>query len=91
MSIQIRLENEGSDEELETDMLYSPQLALKLALTEWLAEFGEPHQYNSKDPPHAALLTSEVCSPPVPFQDTKQTMRYSKGRCPESLMNNAVV
>lgn len=29
-------------------MLYSPQLALKLALTEWLGEFGVPHQYNSK-------------------------------------------
>lgn len=48
VSIQIKLENEGSDEELETDMLYSPQLALKLALTEWLSEFGVPHQYNSK-------------------------------------------
>ena len=49
MSIQIKLENEGSDEELETDMLYSPQLALKLALTEWLGEFRVPHQYNSKN------------------------------------------
>lgn len=48
VSIQIKLENEGSDEELETDILYSPQLALKLALTEWLGEFGVPHQYNSK-------------------------------------------
>lgn len=48
VSIQIKLENEGSDEELETDMLYSPQLALKLALTEWLGEFCVPHQYNSK-------------------------------------------
>lgn len=48
VSIQIKLENEGSDEELETDMLYSPQLALKLALTEWLGDFIEPHQYNSE-------------------------------------------
>lgn len=48
MSIQIKLENEGSDEELETDMLYSPQLALKLALTEWLGEFCLPRQSNSK-------------------------------------------
>lgn len=47
VSIQIKLENEGSDEELETDILYSPQIALKLALTEWLIEFGVPHQYNS--------------------------------------------
>lgn len=47
VSIQIKLENEGSDEELETDILYSPQIALKLALTEWLSEFGVPHQYNS--------------------------------------------
>ncbi|KAJ7984223.1 hypothetical protein DPEC_G00362430 [Dallia pectoralis] len=45
VSIQIKLENEGSDEELETDMLYSPQLALKLALTEWLGEFVVPHHY----------------------------------------------
>lgn len=51
MSIQIKLENEGSDEELETDMLYSPQLALKLALTEWLGEFCVPRQYNSKRRP----------------------------------------
>lgn len=51
VSIQIKLENEGSDEELETDMLYSPQLALKLALTEWLGEFCIPHQYNSKSVP----------------------------------------
>lgn len=48
MSIQIKLENEGSDEELETDMLYSPQLALKLALTEWLGEFCVPRQYNGE-------------------------------------------
>lgn len=52
VSIQIKLENEGSDEELETDMLYSPQLALKLALTEWLAEFSVPLQYNSKSNPN---------------------------------------
>lgn len=51
MSIQIKLENEGSDEELETDMLYSPQLALRLALTEWLTEFSVPHLYNSKTDP----------------------------------------
>lgn len=50
VSIQIKLENEGSDEELETDMLYSPQLALKMALSEWLNDFGVPHQYNSKSP-----------------------------------------
>lgn len=48
VSIQIKLENEGSDEELETDMLYSPQLALKLALTEWLGEFCVPRQYNGE-------------------------------------------
>lgn len=65
MSIQIKLENEGSDEELETDMLYSPQLALKLALTEWLGEFGVPHQYNSKSSPllypHLLSLCVFVC------------------------------
>ncbi|XP_039857042.1 protein O-GlcNAcase isoform X3 [Simochromis diagramma] len=53
VSIQIKLENEGSDEELETDILYSPQLALKLALTEWLGEFGVPHQYNSRQVPQS--------------------------------------
>ncbi|XP_048869366.1 protein O-GlcNAcase [Brienomyrus brachyistius] len=60
VSIQIRLENEGSDEELETDVLYSPQLALKLALTDWLAEFGEPHQYNSRQVPHSGPKSSAV-------------------------------
>lgn len=58
VSIQIKLENEGSDEELETDMLYSPQLALKLALTEWLGEFGVPHQYNSKNRPINVLYST---------------------------------
>lgn len=48
VSIQIKLENEGSDEDIETDVLYSPQMALKLALTEWLQEFGVPQQYSSK-------------------------------------------
>uniref|UniRef100_A0A6Q2ZGJ4 Protein O-GlcNAcase n=1 Tax=Esox lucius TaxID=8010 RepID=A0A6Q2ZGJ4_ESOLU len=72
VSIQIKLENEGSDEELETDMLYSPQLALKLALTEWLGEFVVPHHYNSRQVPHsgakssaidmATLGTSSLCS-----------------------------
>lgn len=48
VSIQIKLENEGSDEDIETDVLYSPQMALKLALTEWLQDFGVPHQYSSE-------------------------------------------
>lgn len=48
VSIQIKLENEGSDEDIETDVLYSPQMALKLSLTEWLQEFAVPHQYSSK-------------------------------------------
>uniref|UniRef100_A0A667YDS5 O-GlcNAcase n=1 Tax=Myripristis murdjan TaxID=586833 RepID=A0A667YDS5_9TELE len=60
VSIQIKLENEGSDEELETDMLYSPQLALKLALTEWLGEFGVPHQYNSRQVPHSGAKNSAI-------------------------------
>ncbi|KAM9366035.1 protein O-GlcNAcase isoform 1-T1 [Pholidichthys leucotaenia] len=68
VSIQIKLENEGSDEELETDMLYSPQLALKLALTEWLGEFGVPHQYNSRQVPHSGAkgTTIDVPSMAVP-------------------------
>lgn len=60
VSIQIKLENEGSDEELETDILYSPQIALKLALTEWLSEFGVPHQYNSNC--HCLLVVNTECS-----------------------------
>ncbi|KAK7930837.1 hypothetical protein WMY93_007232 [Mugilogobius chulae] len=60
VSIQIKLENEGSDEELETDMLYSPQLALKLALTEWLSEFGVPHQYNSRQVPQSGAKSTVI-------------------------------
>uniref|UniRef100_A0A3B3B9Q5 protein O-GlcNAcase n=1 Tax=Oryzias melastigma TaxID=30732 RepID=A0A3B3B9Q5_ORYME len=60
VSIQIKLENEGSDEELETDMLYSPQLALKLALTEWLSEFGVPHQYNSRQVPQSGAKSTTI-------------------------------
>lgn len=56
VSIQIKLENEGSDEDLETDMLYSPQMALKMALTDWLQEFGVPLQYSSMlELPHTLL------------------------------------
>ncbi|KAM9726656.1 protein O-GlcNAcase isoform 2-T2 [Menidia menidia] len=60
VSIQIKLENEGSDEELETDMLYSPQLALKLALAEWLSEFGVPHQYNSRQVPQSGAKSTVI-------------------------------
>lgn len=60
VSIQIKLENEGSDEELETDILYSPQVALNLALTDWLSEFGVPHQYNSNC--HYLLVVKSSCS-----------------------------
>nr|XP_046258394.1 protein O-GlcNAcase isoform X5 [Scatophagus argus] len=61
VSIQIKLENEGSDEELETDMLYSPQLALKLALTEWLGEFCVPRQYNI-----TTVFQQPIMSPAMP-------------------------
>ncbi|CAJ1067603.1 protein O-GlcNAcase [Xyrichtys novacula] len=60
VSIQIKLENEGSDEELETDMLYSPQLALKLALSEWLGEFCVPHQYNSRQVPQSGAKSTAI-------------------------------
>uniref|UniRef100_A0A7N6BQ16 protein O-GlcNAcase n=1 Tax=Anabas testudineus TaxID=64144 RepID=A0A7N6BQ16_ANATE len=77
VSIQIKLENEGSDEELETDMLYSPQLALKLALTEWLGEFGVPHQYNSRQVPQSgakstAIDVSSVSAPSLCSSTTVQ-------------------
>uniref|UniRef100_A0A8D0H4A6 Protein O-GlcNAcase n=1 Tax=Sphenodon punctatus TaxID=8508 RepID=A0A8D0H4A6_SPHPU len=60
VSIQIKLENEGSDEDIETDVLYSPQMALRLALTEWLQEFAVPHQYSSRQVPHSGAKTSVV-------------------------------
>ncbi|KAK7140018.1 hypothetical protein R3I94_012586 [Phoxinus phoxinus] len=76
VSIQIKLENEGSDEELETDILYSPQIALKLALTEWLIEFGVPHQYNSRQVPHSGTKSSSVDVPSLasPILDTSTTV-----------------
>ncbi|XP_075874712.1 protein O-GlcNAcase isoform X1 [Nelusetta ayraudi] len=65
VSIQIKLENEGSDEELETDMLYSPQLALKLALTEWLGEFCVPRQYNDCQVPQSDAEGTATDEPPM--------------------------
>ncbi|XP_053305820.1 protein O-GlcNAcase [Spea bombifrons] len=60
VSIQIRLENEGSDEDLETDVLYSPHMALKMALTDWLQEFGVPLQYASRQVAHSGAKASVV-------------------------------
>uniref|UniRef100_A0A8C4EHE6 Protein O-GlcNAcase n=1 Tax=Dicentrarchus labrax TaxID=13489 RepID=A0A8C4EHE6_DICLA len=79
VSIQIKLENEGSDEELETDMLYSPQLALKLALTEWLGEFCVPHQYNSRQVPQSgpkstAINVSSMAAPSLCSSTTVTTV-----------------
>nr|XP_033796207.1 protein O-GlcNAcase isoform X2 [Geotrypetes seraphini] len=65
VSIQIKLENEGSDEDIETDVLYSPQMALKMALTDWLQEFGVPLQYSSRQVAHSGAKTSGVGVPPV--------------------------
>ncbi|KFO32307.1 Bifunctional protein NCOAT [Fukomys damarensis] len=65
VSIQIKLENEGSDEDIETDVLYSPQMALKLALTEWLQEFGVPHQYSSRQVAHSGAKASVVEGAPL--------------------------
>ncbi|XP_059214988.1 protein O-GlcNAcase [Centropristis striata] len=79
VSIQIKLENEGSDEELETDMLYSPQHALKLALTEWLGDFVVPHQYNSRQVPQSgakstAIDTSSMAAPSLCSSTTVTTV-----------------
>ncbi|XP_051507524.1 protein O-GlcNAcase-like [Myxocyprinus asiaticus] len=76
VSIQIKLENEGSDEELETDILYSPQIALKLALSEWLSEFVVPHQYNSRQVPHSGTKSTsmDVPSLSVPSLDSTTTV-----------------
>ncbi|XP_072413331.1 protein O-GlcNAcase isoform X2 [Chiloscyllium punctatum] len=60
VSIQIKLENEGSDEEIEMDVLYSPQMALKMAISEWLQEFGVPHQYNCRTVPHSGAKTNAI-------------------------------
>ncbi|OCT71690.1 protein O-GlcNAcase [Xenopus laevis] len=60
VSIQIKLENEGSDEDIETDLLYSPQLALKLALKEWLEEYGVPNQYSSRQVAQSGAMASVV-------------------------------
>ncbi|XP_045147123.1 protein O-GlcNAcase isoform X2 [Echinops telfairi] len=65
VSIQIKLEKEGSDEDLETDVLYSPQMALRLALTEWLQEFGVPHQYSSRQVAHSGAKASVVDGAPL--------------------------
>ncbi|XP_030058715.1 protein O-GlcNAcase [Microcaecilia unicolor] len=65
VSIQIKLENEGSDEDIETDVLYSPQMALKMALTDWLQEFRVPLQYSSRQVAHSGAKTSGVGVPPV--------------------------
>uniref|UniRef100_A0A8C5PB29 protein O-GlcNAcase n=1 Tax=Leptobrachium leishanense TaxID=445787 RepID=A0A8C5PB29_9ANUR len=65
VSIQIKLENEGSDEDIETDVLYSPQMALKLALTDWLQEFGVPLQYSSRQVSHSGAKATVVCIPPL--------------------------
>ncbi|XP_045437988.1 protein O-GlcNAcase isoform X5 [Pipistrellus kuhlii] len=65
VSIQIKLENEGSDEDIETDVLYSPQMALKLALTEWLQDFGVPHQYSSRQVAHSGAKSSVVDGTPL--------------------------
>ncbi|KAM4704281.1 protein O-GlcNAcase [Rhinophrynus dorsalis] len=65
VSIQIKLENEGSDEDIETDVLYSPQLALKLALTDWLQEFGVSLQYSSRQVTHSGAKASVVGMSPL--------------------------
>ncbi|KAL6101820.1 oga [Pungitius sinensis] len=82
VSIQIKLENEGSDEELETDMHYSPHLALKLALTEWLEDFVEPHQYNSRQVPQSdaegAAINALSMAPPSLCSSTTVTTVFQQ-------------
>ncbi|MEE6486093.1 hypothetical protein FKM82_014501 [Ascaphus truei] len=80
VSIQIKLENEGSDEDLETDVLYSPQMALKMALTDWLLEFGVPLQYSSRQITHSGAkavvlgITPLVSSPSLNAATTVTTV-----------------
>ncbi|XP_069467725.1 protein O-GlcNAcase [Ambystoma mexicanum] len=83
VSIQIKLENEGSDEDIETDVLYSPQMALKLALTDWLQEFGVPNQYSSRQVAHSGAKTRVSCgaaivSPPSLNVATTVTTVYQQ-------------
>uniref|UniRef100_A0A671YEI7 Protein O-GlcNAcase n=1 Tax=Sparus aurata TaxID=8175 RepID=A0A671YEI7_SPAAU len=92
VSIQIKLENEGSDEELETDMLYSPQLALKLALTEWLGEFCVPHQYNSRQVPQSgakstAIDVSSMAAPSLCSSTTVTTVFQQPIMSPAIIVN----
>ncbi|XP_068120926.1 protein O-GlcNAcase [Hyperolius riggenbachi] len=65
VSIQIKLENEGSDEDLETDVLYSPQMALKLALTDWLQDFMVAQQYSSRQIALSGAKTGAAEMPPM--------------------------
>ncbi|KAM9324809.1 protein O-GlcNAcase [Gastrophryne carolinensis] len=58
VSIQIKLENEGSDENLETDVLYSPQMALKRALIEWIQDFCVVLTYSSRQVVHSGAKTN---------------------------------
>ncbi|XP_069095671.1 protein O-GlcNAcase isoform X1 [Pleurodeles waltl] len=83
VSIQIKLENEGSDEDIETDILYSPQMALKLALTDWLQEFGVSNQYSSRQVAHSGAKTRVSCgaaivSPPLLNAATTVTTVYQQ-------------
>ncbi|XP_069610167.1 protein O-GlcNAcase [Ranitomeya imitator] len=65
VSIQIKLENEGSDEDLQTDVLYSPQMALKLALADWLQEFGVPLQYSNRQLAHSGAKSTVIGMAPL--------------------------
>ncbi|XP_061412140.1 protein O-GlcNAcase-like isoform X2 [Lethenteron reissneri] len=80
VSVQIKLENEGSDEELETDILYSPRTALKLALVEWLHDFAaqQPRRQVTGSGPKTSLSNVITVSLPAASMATVSTSIYQQ-------------
>nr|XP_032808407.1 protein O-GlcNAcase isoform X1 [Petromyzon marinus] len=80
VSVQIKLENEGSDEELETDVLYSPRTALKLALVEWLHDFAaqQPRRQVTGSGPKTSLSNVITVSLPAASMATVSTSIYQQ-------------
>ncbi|KAJ8404940.1 hypothetical protein AAFF_G00333270 [Aldrovandia affinis] len=76
------LGREDCEEEQETDKLYSPRQALRLALTEWLEEFGVPHQYGAgRGPQEEPMDTDRTGSSDgvAPMQTDEESGPYVPG------------
>ncbi|KAG9346155.1 hypothetical protein JZ751_007973 [Albula glossodonta] len=73
---------EGRREEQETDGLYCPRQALRLALAEWLEEFGMPHQYAAGQGPQAEPMDTDRASSgngASPMQTDEEAGPYTPG------------